>query len=112
LLLLPLVALAIQLFVVQTHIHEANLARAIHTGTSSALNGNAAPGGFPVKDDPSNCPLCQEFAHSGGFLHATQLSILIPAFEQDNPVHIDATAEPDLHVSHSWFGRAPPRPTV
>ena len=108
LLLLPLLALAIQLFVVQTHIHAVDFAgQAIRT-ISAGLNGNTAPAGFPVKNDSANCPLCQAFAHAGGFLHATQLSTLLPAFGQDGAIRIDATAAPDLHVSHSWFGRAPP----
>jgi hypothetical protein len=118
---IALLALIIQLFVVQTHIHDAGFASgAISQVTSSAASDirdgagdrTAHPDGFPVKDDPSNCPLCQVFAHSGGLLHAAQLPSWVPVFIIESAVHFSAPVQLDPRVSHSWFGRAPPRTTV
>jgi hypothetical protein len=111
LLWIALLALAIQLFVVQTHIHGTSFAGARDSVTESGVApaGIAhSPDRFPVKDDPADCPLCQAFAHSGGYVHSTHIidfliSSTIAAAWADF-----AALPPGLHVPHFWFGRAPP----
>ena len=119
--LLALLALAIQIFVVQTHIHRQTL-----TGSSipmlAAAAGDivsiAAMSGdrkdipadqFPANGDPGNCPLCQGFAHSGQFVHSGAVLAYIPAWVSVHFI-VFSDALPALQsVSHSWRGRAPPQ---
>lgn len=117
-LLLAFLALAIQLFVVQTHIHIDQVA----PGAVAAIpiDGANAPGGVirglgdshdrsPIKDDSSNCPLCQAFSHSGQFVQSAQVLLSLPAFVS-SPFAIFSEALPSRSLlSHSWQGRAPPQ---
>jgi hypothetical protein len=104
-------SLAIQLFVVQVHIHGTPFtgARDNVAAAGAAPSGIAThPDRFPIKDDPANCPLCQEFAHSGGYLHSAQtIDFLIQSMIAAAWV-VFATQPPSLQVPHFWFGRAPP----
>lgn len=123
-LLLGLLALTIQILVVQTHIHipqaaglpqtvsVTTLAKTLVSGTSvqTADDRASAPRDkYPINEDPSNCPLCQEIAHSGQFVHSVAALAAVPAFVS---VHFIVFSEalPSLFAaSHSWRGRAPPR---
>ena len=83
-LLAALLALTIQLFVVQTHIHGDGVWPGISSAPGLSADGAITgrvhhPDKFPIKDDPSNCPLCQEFAHAGGYLYSVQIAILPPS---------------------------------
>src|SRR5689334_20357060 len=78
--LLGFLALTVQTLVVQTHIHIAR-----PTAIFSSIEDGAGNQGwttakastprdrYPPNDDPSNCPLCQEFAHFGHFTQGTVL---------------------------------------
>ena len=123
-LLLGLLALAIQILVVQTHIHipqaaglpqtvsVTTLAKTLVSGASVQTaddKANAPRDRYPINEDPSNCPLCQEIAHSGQFVHSAAALAALPAFIS---VHFIVFSEalPSLFaVSHSWRVRAPPR---
>jgi len=123
-LLLALLALTIQSLVVQTHIHipqTAGLPQTVSVTTlaqslvSSAAvqtaddRANAPRDKYPINEDPSNCPLCQEIAHSGQFVHSVAALAAVPAFVSVHFV-VFSEALPSLFaVSHSWRGRAPPR---
>ena len=113
-LIAALLALTIQLFVVQTHIHGDGAWPGISSTAGVSADGTNTgrvhhPDKFPIKDDPSNCPLCQEFAHSGGYLPTTQIAILPPSASFGELSFIFKLDEPRQHISHPWFGRAPPR---
>src|SRR5437763_6207957 len=86
-------SLAIQVLVVQTHIHastQAGWSQTIGpTGVAQSLGGasatavetaNAPRDRYPINEDPSNCPLCQEFAHSGQFVQGAAVLAYIPAW--------------------------------
>lgn len=112
-LIAALLALTIQLFVVQTHIHGNGVLPGLGATPGLAANGLNAdrahhPDNFPVQDDPSNCPLCQEFAHSGGYLHSVQIAMLPPSAGIGGISVAFRFSEPRKHISHPWFGRAPP----
>lgn len=122
-LLLGLLALTIQILVVQTHIHipqtagvaqtvsVTTLAKSLVSGASvqTADDRATAPRDkYPINEDPSNCPLCQEIAHSGQFVHSVAVLAALPAFIN---VHFIVFSEalPSLFaVSHGWRVRAPP----
>jgi hypothetical protein len=123
-LLLALLALTIQILVIQTHIHipqsvgqpqtvsVTTLAQTLVSGASVQTvddRANAPRDKYPINEDPTNCPLCQEIAHSGQFVHSVAALAALPAFIS---VHLIVFSEalPSLFaVSHSWRGRAPPR---
>ena len=123
-LLLALLALTIQSLVVQTHIHipqAAGLPQTVSVTTlaQTLVSGapvqtaddrvNAPRDKYPINEDPSNCPLCQEVAHSGQFVHSVAALAALPAFVSVHFV-VFSEALPSLFaVSHSWRGRAPPR---
>ncbi len=113
-LIAALLALTLQLFVVQTHIHGdgtwPGISSASGVAADSVDTGRVHhPDKFPIKDDPSNCPLCQEFAHSVGYLHSVQIAILPPSASIGEISFAFGFSDPRQHISHPWFGRAPPR---
>ena len=120
--LIALLAVALQSFVVQTHIHMRQGSGAIQTMsivTAARHIAAVAPVGeasqaatprdkYPINEDPSNCPLCQEIAHSGPFV---QSAVALAALPSSVAVHFILFSEalPSFFaVSHSWRGRAPP----
>lgn len=112
-LIAALLALTLQLFVVQTHIHGDGAWPGISSAPGVTADGANTgrvhhPDKFPIKDDPSNCPLCQEFAHAGGYLHSVQIAILPPSAGIGEISFAVDFSEPRQHISHPWFGRAPP----
>src|SRR5205807_4177924 len=116
-----LLALAIQSFVVQTHIHRLILspAASIHLALDGDKNlpvaqksGGTATRGptdrYPLEGDPANCPICQEIAHAAAVLQSTSISVAL-AISSSTPRAF--VAESDCFtsaVSHIWRGRAPP----
>jgi hypothetical protein len=106
-----LLALAIQLFVIQTHVHGPSFrdARDSVTASGTAPAGiTHSPDRFPPKDDPADCPLCQAFAHSGGYVLSTHIIAFLTS-SACGATWVDfAALPPGLHVPHFWFGRAPP----
>ena len=117
--LVGLLALMIQSLVVQTHIHRlaswqpvAKLSAVSDLVSAAAVvdgDGKATPqrDPYPASQDPSNCPLCQEFAQFGQYTHAITVLLvllllgaaLIPIFQ----------ARPSFAtVTHTWRCRAPP----
>ncbi|HYK79081.1 MAG TPA: DUF2946 family protein [Micropepsaceae bacterium] len=120
--LLALLAIALQSFVVQTHIHMGQgssgiqtisiITAAKHIGAFSApaaAPNDATPRDkYPITEDPSNCPLCQEIAHSGQFLHSAAALAAIPASVSVHFIIFSEALPSFFAVSHSWHSRAPP----
>src|SRR6266446_4555011 len=92
-LMLGLIALAVQIFVIQTHIHipqTAGKAQTVSLVTLAAvavadkvgISFDTAPAAprdkYPITEDPTNCPLCQEVAHSGQFMHSAAILTALP----------------------------------
>ena len=120
--LIALLAVALQSFVVQTHIHMrqgsggiqtmsiVTAARHIATVAPVAEDSQAATprDKYPINEDPSNCPLCQEIAHSGPFVHSAVVLVALPS-SVAAPFILFSEALPSFFaVSHNWRGRAPP----
>lgn len=106
LLLVTLVAFALSGYLTQTHIHI--------TGPGAAadiFDGVPAKGGdkTPSKNDPANCPLCQQAASSGHFVTPAAAAVLLPSLSVSIIAVVTvATATPHT-VSHTWLGRGPPQ---
>src|SRR6202049_5147409 len=90
--LLALLAVALQSFVVQTHIHMGQgsgiqtisiVTAAKNIGAfsapSAAPNASTPRDKYPINEDPSNCPLCQEIAHSGPFVQSAAPLVALPS---------------------------------
>jgi hypothetical protein len=121
---MAVVGLVIQILVVQTHIHipqgagrsasvsivtvaQTLIARpAVEVADQQA---NAPRDKYPISEDPSNCPLCQEIAHSGQFVQSAAALAYVPVWISVHFI-VFSEAVPSLFtVSHSWQGRAPPQ---
>ena len=118
--LLAFVALTIQMLVVQSHIHIPQADGKVQSlslitlaaGTVDAQHDHSAgaPGAkYPVNEEPSNCPLCQAFGHSGQFIASTAALVSLPYSITVNFIVFSETAPALFAVSHSWQGRAPPQ---
>lgn len=102
-------ALLIQAFVVQPHIHFdtnwGSFAALLDAGDAQiAAHQPALPGG----DDVDHCPICRE-QMSGGrtlILHAAQLQP--PNAEAYVALYATALCAAYGIISHSWQGRGPP----
>jgi hypothetical protein len=121
--LLALMALTIQTFVVQTHIHRQILAAANGVvltaladdagSPATAVDQPSAPRDqLPGDGDPTNCPLCQSFAHSGQFVHSGAVLAYIPAWVSLNFIVLKDVLPTLFAASHNWYGRAPPSSTT
>jgi hypothetical protein len=117
---LTVVAVGLQSYAVQTHMHLLATAEAgvpYHDGKAPnwasradiqrigvpAKQNNNAPG-----DDSSNCPLCQEFFVAGNYVAPAAIAVLPPTLNVA-PVVLETPAVSYASVnSHIWQGRAPP----
>ena len=113
--LFALLAIVIQCFVVQAHIHAPLAARAFApASTALALPGgdtqdDAAKlprGRFSGGDDPSNCRLCQELVHT---FVAPSTALLAVALTITLWLLVLSKSVPAaIRAAHIWRSRAPP----
>lgn len=111
--LLAVLAMMLQNFVVQTHVHRPG-----ENGIISAISGDVAakaePAGkapkdkFPINEDPANCPLCQEFQHNGAFVAPGAAVLALPFYVRVSLIVFRQPALAVRALSHAWHGRAPP----
>jgi hypothetical protein len=111
--LVAVLAMMLQSFVVQTHVHRAGEAGFI-SAIADDTAGKAAPAGkapadkIPANDDPANCPLCQEFGHNGAFVAPTAAVLALPFYIHLSLIVFHQPAPAVRALSHAWQGRAPP----
>ena len=124
-LLMAVLALTIQTLVVQTHIHIPQMGGGVQTVSlmmlaAAALSDKPHAAGdvctestphdkYPINEDPSNCPLCQEIAHSGQFVHSVAVLDALPFSVTISFIVFDEALPSFFSVSHIWQGRAPPK---
>ena len=117
--LLGLLAVALQSFVVQTHIHvqqptvhaqALGLITLAAASVSDAVSGQAsAPvDNYPINRDPANCPLCKELTHSGQYVSSASVLATLPFAVSVNFIVFREIAPTLFAASHTWRGRAPP----
>jgi hypothetical protein len=76
---LAMLAIALQSFVVQTHIHNPQSTISLGLAKSADKAAPAKPDGkFSTSDDTSNCRLCQELAHAGRFVAPSSPVLVLP----------------------------------
>ena len=116
---LGLLAVALQSFVVQTHIHIQQPAVRAHTlitlaaaslpGSELASAQSSAPvDNYPINRDPAHCPLCKELTHSGQYVSSASVLATLPVTVTVNFVVFREIAPSLFAASHTWRGRAPP----
>jgi len=116
-----LLAVALQSFVVQTHIHVQQpayrtqavslitLAAASIAGADFASGQTGIPAdNYPVNRDPANCPLCKELTHSGQYVSSASVLATLPFAVTVNVIVFREIAPSLFAASHTWRGRAPP----
>ena len=98
-------------YFVQSHVHiPSTLAAGVHSSFPGQwLNGDPNAKHRSGKDDPADCPLCQADILSGAFVTPAPI-IFVPIISyvltSFLPIrHVVRLA----HLSHDWYGRAPPR---
>ena len=114
-------AVALQSFVVQTHIHvqtPAYRTQAVSLITLAATSfagfeNDAGQSGlpadnYPVNRDPANCPLCKELTHSGQYVSSASVLATLPFAVSVNVIVFREIAPSLFAASHTWRGRAPP----
>ena len=116
--LLGLLAVALQSFVVQTHIHVqqpavraqalglTTLAASVSDSVSS--QAGAPVDNYPIHRDPANCPLCKELTHSGQYVSSASVLATLPYPVTVNFIVFREIAPSLFAASHTWRGRAPP----
>jgi hypothetical protein len=118
--LLAVATLTIQMLVIQSHVHAPQtVARAqsasliTHVGDTADTQVDHAAGSpttkYPVNEDPSNCPLCQAFGHSGQFVASTAVLVSLPYFIAVGFIVFSESIPAPFAVRHSWQSRAPPQ---
>ena len=119
--LLAVIALAIQILVVQPHIHPSRMpvrAQSMSLAAAEVSNGKimttadqsrpASRDKYPINEDPANCPLCQVITLASHYVSAVVILIITPA-ETGVAFAIEVASPVFYHThSHSWRGRAPP----
>ena len=118
---LGLLAVALQSFVVQTHIHIqqpvaktqalklVTLAAGSVAHTEQAATQTKAPvDKYPLNRDPANCPLCKELTHSGVYVSSASVLATLPFPATVNFIVFREIAPSRFAASHTWRGRAPP----
>jgi hypothetical protein len=115
--LVGIFAIAIQSFVVQTHIHAPLAGASMAAAQSDVLGVSAAvPGGdlypihgkFSSSDDASNCRLCQELFYAGRFVAPSTAVLLLPIFFSLLLVVFAHSAMVSTARAYIWRSRAPP----
>jgi len=119
--LLGLLAVALQSFVVQTHIHVQQAAfrtQAVNLITLAAgspavseqATGQAGTpaDNYPLNRDPANCPLCKELTHSSQYVSSGSVLATLPVTVTVNVIVFREIAPSRFAASHTWRGRAPP----
>ncbi len=99
-------ALALQGYVTQTHIHLAP-DFAVGAGKAAAAH-KQQPDRFPANEDPANCPICQEILHSGQFITPAAAALLLPSLAVSIIAIVTDVAVSVEAASHGWRSRAPP----
>ena len=114
-----LLAVTLQSFVVQTHIHiqqpvvrtqAMGLITLVAASVSDSVTGQvgASTDNYPINRDPANCPLCKELTHSGQYVSSASVLTTLPFPVTVNLIVFREIAPTRFAASHTWRGRAPP----
>jgi hypothetical protein len=108
-----LLAFLFQSNATQTHLHflpsPAAVAKTAQADTAGIVKADAVQKDAGGKESPNDCPLCQ-LLYGGQYVAPSSLIFLLPMVAARTiAIAVGVTPHYDS-VSHSWRGRAPPRP--
>lgn len=111
-----LAALAMQILVVQTHVHKAAFADATSTALTVAGDNAASPGpdntpspdNAPAQNHAIDCALCHQVQTAGQFFAPSAALFALPGYANVQRISYTAPAHEPRTLSHTWRGRAPP----
>jgi hypothetical protein len=115
--LFALLAFVFSGFATQTHVHIPAQAELGFVAPTVAAQPIAAKASASLDreqkqrapaDDPSRCPLCQEYLHSGVFVTPVPVTVPLPVLTESVAPLLLVPLAVFQAVSHSWYGRAPP----
>jgi hypothetical protein len=118
--MLMIAVFALQSYVTQTHIHfEGQVvtggftfpdegSKALSGKPLSVTGNHGDQDKIPPKDDPANCPICQEILHFGSYVVPMPIAALLAALMVPIVASIDSERPFVSVISHNWRGRAPP----
>jgi len=106
---------AVQSYVTQTHVHfstESDRGGAFDLGFAGKTKVTPSQTGdrhnSPAKDDPANCPLCQQVSLAGAFVSPAVVVLYLPMLAGTFALPALAAVAASVRASHNWQGRAPP----
>jgi hypothetical protein len=102
---LAVLALALQSYITQTHIHDAGFGGAGKITTTQS----SIPGKTPVHDSQADCPFCQAMIHAGVFAAPAAPLLNLPITLVQTVALVLAPRAVSSAVTHDWQSRAPPR---
>ena len=104
-----MLAILLQSFVVQTHIHNPQSAVSFALAKGADKAAPAKPDGkFSTSDDASNCRLCQELAHAGRFIAPSSPILVLPMVIAWLLIVFSHSATVPYARAYIWRSRAPP----
>lgn len=106
----------LQGYATQTHVHflgdhDAGVITSSGGGaevTKTSGSQKGEHGKLPSKDDPANCPLCQQILVAGAFVSPSTVVLLLPTQLTFPAPVVPVVSNPFRSISHNWYGRAPP----
>lgn len=105
-----LLAMVLQSFVVQTHVHPLNsisIAAAFESGSDNAVSAGERVHVSNAGDHSAGCIICQALAASGHAALASAGVLLLTAAAASAETALTIGHAPRAHT-HSWQSRAPP----
>jgi hypothetical protein len=100
-----LLALVVQGFATQTHLHWQKVSPDSFTAAANHLPGHDKN---PLSEDPANCPICEQIIHAGQFVAPAWLNPFLLVLAISTIEIVNITAPGFDAISHSWRGRGPP----
>ena len=106
---LAIFAVALQSFIVQTHIHNPKPALSLILAKSGdASTSGTTDGKFSSSDDAANCRLCQELVYAGRFVAPSTTLLVLPAIVAWLLIVFTHSATIPRARAYVWRSRAPP----
>jgi len=107
---LALLAIAIQAFVVQTHVHfDADFSAIASVGDAAHRTLSLTdPTGQPHSNDRDHCPICHEQMSGGRSIVLEGIVLKAPTTTVFVALCVEALSLAFRIVSHTWHSRGPP----
>jgi hypothetical protein len=105
--LVAMLAFALQSFVTQTHIHAdpQGIGHTLQIADRQSPSHSKAP----VDQSRADCPFCQAIVHAGAFVSPSAPLLSLPFVWIQTVVLVFTASTASRAIAHDWQSRAPPR---